>query len=126
VTEPLPVPDDVFVPPGIEETSPGDESVSDRVDVTTAFLVVVGVDGHARAVSEIDRAMADINILRPATVEDMRRASHEVVDDINTTLVAETVINSQMQMVKRQMEKEAEAKRLLGGVQGAKRGLHLP
>lgn len=87
------------------------EEQDTRTDVMTAFLVYVTEDGKAIATSEIEEALGEIKPRREATLEDLRRASIEVADDIGTILQTQSVMQTQMAVAQQMQEraKQAEA-----------------
>lgn len=60
-----------------------------HAEITTAFLVVVPADGSPAYVRTDLENQPVISMQRIATLPDVRRAAHDVVDDMNARTVAE-------------------------------------
>lgn len=83
--------------------------------VRTAFLVVVSKEGKAVAysdLSEIDR----IEVAREAEADDFGRACAEIVEDVQASKIANTVVMFQAQMAM-QAQRAAADQRLVQGLQ---------
>lgn len=79
----------------------------EHMHVATAFLVYVLPNGHTIASSEdVQGNAAKLVIERQATLNDMRRACHEVVDDVNNSIISQTTIQ-QWVAVTQQMARQA-------------------
>lgn len=111
------------VPPAPETgyNIPTPEDVEEqRTECITAFIVYVDAEGKAIATSKIIETMASIHMRREANVEDMRRACHEIIDDITTIITsnstAKGVIENQMAAA-RQMQEQIQAAQLAAQIQ---------
>ncbi len=60
-----------------------------KADSITAFIVIVPNDGSPAYVRTDITEPVDVRIERLATLPDIRRAAHDIVDDMNARTVAE-------------------------------------
>lgn len=74
--------------------------------VTAAFLVYIEPDGKAIATSDL-RQIDALEPEREATMDDFRRACGEVAADVNVSLTANLVVNTQMRIAERMAQAQA-------------------
>jgi len=110
--EPEPAPETGYAIPDPPDVPSAED---EGVPTDFAFLVFVRPDGKCVATSDdIVIQAAQLRPSRQASLDDMRRATHEITDDINATITANTVVAMQMQLA-RQAQQQAQAQKLLDG-----------
>lgn len=117
---PPPAPETGYdIPPTNPETT-----TDPREECITAFIVYITAEGKAIAHPHIGEILATKTFRREATFEDMRRAAHEIVDDVDTILLTNNILQQQMQ-VARELQAQVEAQRIAaqtGGMGGVDLG----
>lgn len=93
-------PELAIVPPQDEEPAEPESPV-----VATAFLVIVRQDGKALATKDFDQPF---KMERVASLDDMRRASAEVVADIDASRISQMTVQTLLQVQQAQAATQAE------------------
>lgn len=80
-----------------------------KVECITAFIVYITDEGKAVADSRIEERLGELNIRRPATSDDFRRACEEVVFDVGVMSNTQSVLNAQVIYAQQMQQRAVEA-----------------